>query len=589
MLSALLTALVLLLITFCCVWRREQAHHTRLTRVQGRLDAILDSTEEIIHIKDPQGRYLYANQKTCEFFGLPAGSLMARHNRELLTDADTIAAIERDEHQVLDFGQRVVTHRQLRSHATGREYIYQTVKVPLRNAAGRIEAICTLMTDVTKRLQAEERAHKLTFYDTLTDLPNVNFLTRRLTQAIQMASAGGENGALLIVNLNNFKKINDTQGFESGNWVLREVAQRLINGTRARDTVSRINADVFAILMPQLGAHVEGSAHKATELARSLTEKLTASPLPIGVHPYVLKVSMGITLLHAATASADAALREADIAMHLARERNSSNPVFYEQALQRELEHRLWLEQDLARALGTDQLQIHLQPQYAQDGQTAGVELLARWNHPEQGAISPEVFIPLVEKVGIMCEFTDWVLVQACHVLNESARRGQSYLVSVNIHPKCLTEPDFPARIQGALEHAHAPGSRLILEVTEGTWLRDYAAAAKCMSEVCELGVRFSVDDFGTGYSNLACLKRLPLFELKIDKSLVQDLPYDQDAGAIASMTLSMARQLGMHTVAEGVETRAQADFLRSQHCDALQGFLLDRPMPIADWLGRTA
>jgi EAL domain-containing protein (putative c-di-GMP-specific phosphodiesterase class I) len=298
---------------------------------------------------------------------------------------------------------------------------------------------------------------------------------------------------------------------------------------------------------------------------------------------------MGITLLHAATASADAALREADIAMHLARERNSSNPVFYEQALQRELEHRLWLEQDLARALGTDQLQIHLQPQYAQDGQTAGVELLARWNHPEQGAISPEVFIPLVEKVGIMCEFTDWVLVQACHVLNESARRGQSYLVSVNIHPKCLTEPDFPARIQGALEHAHAPGSRLILEVTEGTWLRDYAAAAKCMSEVCELGVRFSVDDFGTGYSNLACLKRLPLFELKIDKSLVQDLPYDQDAGAIASMTLSMARQLGMHTVAEGVETRAQADFLRSQHCDALQGFLLDRPMPIADWLGRTA
>ncbi|HEX2519780.1 MAG TPA: bifunctional diguanylate cyclase/phosphodiesterase, partial [Castellaniella sp.] len=403
------------------------------------------------------------------------------------------------------------------------------------------------------------------------------------------ATAEGENGALLIVNLNDFKKINDTQGFESGNWVLREVAQRLINGTRTRDTVSRINADVFAVLMTQLGPHAEGSAHRAIELARSLTETLTASPLPIGGRPYALKVSTGITLLHAGTASADAALREADIAMHLARERSSGNLVFYEQALQRELERRLWLEQDLARALGTDQLQMHLQPQYAQDGQAAGVELLARWHHPEQGAISPEVFIPLVEKVGIMYEFTDWVLVQACHVLNESARRGQSYLVSVNIHPKCLTEPDFPARIQGVLERTHTPGDRLILEVTEGTWLRDYGTAAKCMAEVHELGVRFSVDDFGTGYSNLACLKRLPLFELKIDKSLVQDLPYDQNAGAIASMTLSMARQLGLRTVAEGVETSAQADFLRSQHCDALQGFLLDRPMPIADWLGRAS
>ncbi len=585
----LLTALVVLLIASGYLWRREQAHHTRLARVENRLGTILDTTEEIVHIKDPQGRYLYANQKTCEFFGLPAGSLMARHNRELLTDADIIAVIERDERQVLDFGQRVVTHRQLRSHTTGKECTYQTVKVPLRNAAGRIEAICTLMTDVTERLQAEERAHKLTFYDTLTDLPNVNFLTRRLTQAIQMATAEGENGALLIVNLNDFKKINDTQGFESGNWVLREVAQRLINGTRARDTVSRINADVFAVLMTQLGAYAEESAHRATELARSLTETLTASPLPIGGRPYLLKVSTGITLLHAGTASADAALGEADIAMHLARERSTSNPVFYEQSLQRELEHRLWLEQDLSRALGTDQLQMFVQPQYAQDGQTAGVELLARWDHPEQGMISPEIFIPLVEKVGMMCEFTDWALDRACHVLNESARRGQSYLVSVNINPECLTEPDFSARIQGALERAHAPGNRLVLEVTEGIWLRDYVAAAKCMAEIHEMGVRFSVDDFGTGYSNLACLKRLPLFELKIDKSLVRDLPYDQDAGAIASMTLSMARQLGLRTVAEGVETPAQADFLRSQHCDALQGFLLDRPMPIEAWLERAA
>lgn len=589
MLSALLTALLALLIASLYLWRREHTHHARLARVENRLGTILDTTEEIIHIKDPQGRYLYANQKACEFFGLPASSLITRHNRDLLTDTDVIAAIDRDERQVLESGQRVMTQKQIRSQATGKESTYQTVKVPLRNAAGRIEAICTLMTDVTERLQAEERAHKLAFYDTLTDLPNAHFLTRRLTQVVQLANAEGENGALLVLNLNDFKRINDTQGFESGNQVLRAVAQRLINGTRARDTVSRINADVFAILLTQLGTNVEEGARKATELAQAFTEALTASPLPVRGRPYALKVSMGITLLRAGTSSADAALREADIAMHLARERGGGNPVFYEQALQRELEHRLWLEQDLERALGTSQMQMYIQPQYARDGQATGAELLARWDHPEQGMISPEVFIPLTEKMGLMCKFTDWVLGRACHVLNESAGRGQSYLVSVNISPKCLTEPAFPRHIQEVLEHAHAPGNRLVLEVTEGTWLRDYGAAAKSMAEIRELGVRFSVDDFGTGYSNLACLKRLPLFELKIDKSLVQDLPYDQDAGAIASMTLSMARQLGLRTVAEGVETPAQADFLRSQHCDALQGFLLARPMPIEDWLRQTA
>lgn len=589
MLSVLLTALGVALIATLYVWRRERTYHTRLARVENRLGTILDTTEEIVHIKDPQGRYLYANQKTCEFFGLPASSLATRHNRELLADADVIATIERDERQVLETGQRVETQRQLHSQATGKECTFQAVKVPLRNADGRIEAICTLMTDVTERLQAEERAHKLTFYDTLTDLPNVHFLTRRLTQAVQMANAEGENGALLILNLNDFKKINDTQGFETGNQVLCEVAQRLINGTRARDTVSRINADVFAILLTQLGTDIEESASKATELARAFAEALTASPLPIRGRPYVLKVSTGITLLRAGTKSATAALREADVAMHMAREQDSRGPVIYEQALQRELEHRLWLEQDLVRALGTPQMRMYAQPQYAQDGQVAGIELLARWNHPEQGMVSPEIFIPLAEKVGLMREFTDWGLDQACHILNESARRGQSYRVSVNVSPKYLMEPDFPGRVQRVLAHTAAPGNRLILEVTEGTWLRDYGAAAKCMTEVCKLGVRFSIDDFGTGYSNLVSLKRLPLFELKIDKSLIQDLPDDQDAAAIASMTLSMAQQLGLCTVAEGVETPAQAEFLRSQHCDVLQGFLLARPMPITDWMRQTA
>ncbi|CAM5211068.1 Diguanylate cyclase (GGDEF)-like protein/PAS domain S-box-containing protein OS=Castellaniella defragrans OX=75697 GN=HNR28_000027 PE=4 SV=1 [Castellaniella defragrans] len=587
MLSALIVALIALLIAILYFRHRERTHQNRLDWAENRLNTILDTTEEIVHIKDREGRYLYANHKTCEFFGLPSSALIMHSNRELLDDENVVALIERDEQQVLQFGQRVMTQKRIFSPALGKELTYLTVKAPLRNAAGQIEAVCTLMTDVTERMEAEERAHKLTFYDTLTDLPNAHFLMQRLTQTVQTARSDGENGALLVLDLDDFKKINDTQGFENGNQVLREVAQRLINGTHARDTVSRINADVFAILLTQLGSRIDESARQATELTRAVVYALTSSPLPLGQRPYALKASVGVTLLHAGTASADDALREADIAMHQAKERGGGQMVFYEQALQRKIEQRLWLEQDLAHAVGTSQLQMYVQPQYAADGRLAGAELLARWNHPTRGMLLPDTFIPLAEKTGLLRAITDWAIEEACGLLNACAARGQAPLISVNISPGCLMEPGFPAHIRNALERSGAPSHLLIMEVTEGAWLEDYDEAAARMAEIRELGVRFSVDDFGTGYSNLAYLKRLPLFEMKIDKSLVQDLPHDQDAAAIVRMALTMARQLGLRTVAEGVETEPQADFLREERCDALQGFLLARPMPIPAWLAQ--
>jgi len=587
MLGALIITLLALVFLAFYALHRERTYRRRVARSESRLSTILDTTGELIHIKDREGRYQYANPKTCEFFGLPASALVMRHNRELLTEDNIIAAVERDEQQVLESGQRVTTQKRISSLATGKIRTYQIVKVPLRDTKDRIESICTIMTDVTDRIEAEARAHKLTFYDALTDLPNARFLIRRLTQVVQLARDEGENGALLILDLDDFKKVNDSQGFDRGDQVLRDVAQRLISGTRARDTVSRINGDVFAVLLTQLGNHADESAGQATELARTVMAALSDAPLAIGQSPFTLKVSAGMTMLNAGTGSAHAAMREADIAMHQAKAQGGNRMTFYEQALQHDLEQRLWLEQDLVRALGTPQLRVYAQPQHSCDGKVVGAELLARWHHPTHGMIPPDVFIPLADKMGLLGQITDWGMARACEALKTLSARGLNYLISVNISPRCLLEHDFPGRVRHVLEASGAPSQMLILEVTEGTWLGDYGAAAKCMAEIRELGVRFSVDDFGTGYSNLACLKRLPLFELKIDKSLVQDLPYDQDAAAIVQMALTMARQLGLRTVAEGVETPAQSDFLRSQHCDALQGYLLGRPMPIEDWLGQ--
>lgn len=585
-LGILASATLVLLALVLHLLRRDRRRNRRLAESEDRLALILDATDDIIHIKDCEGRYLYANRKAHEFFGLAPGDLHLHHNRELLADAQAVDVIERHEQQVLQSGRRIVMQKQVLQQSTGIEHTYLTVKMPLRDRAGQVNAICTLMTDVTSRVAAEARAHRLTFYDSLTDLPNAQFLSDRVTQAIGGAKRGEDNGALLLLGLDDFKKINDTQGFEHGDRVLQEVAQRLVTGTKARDTVSRISADIFAILLTQLGGHVDESAAKANTFLNRITHKINHSALPSDDPvTHRLRASVGVTLLTASTPSAEAALREADMAMHRAKAQGGNCAVFYEQHIQRELEEHLWLEQNLARAMTTSELQAYLQPQYSTSGHLTGAELLARWNHPERGPIAPDVFIPIAESTGLIKPLTEFILQEACRTLQAQARTGLRYPVSVNINPSCLMQPAFVTWLTQILAKSAVPASQLVLEITEGTWLEDSAQAARQMTDVRRLGVQFSVDDFGTGYSNLVTLQRLPISEIKIDKSLIQGIPGDADAAAIVRMALTLARQLGLRSVAEGVETAEQAQFLQTQHCDALQGYFLARPMPLEAWL----
>ncbi len=440
--------------------------------------------------------------------------------------------------------------------------------------------------DITDRKEAEAHTFRLAYFDALTGLPNRSLLRDRIELALAQARRNHQYGAVMFVDLDNFKQINDARGHSVGDHLLTEVAQRLQALLRAEDTVARIGGDEFVLLVNELGTDVEAAARAAMAVAEKVRATLDRPHL-IDNFSYTSTGSLGISLFPKAGQKIDDLLREADTAMYRAKGAGRNRIAFFELTMQHEVEERLALEQDLKDAMASGQLQLHVQGQVNAAGQEVGGEMLLRWLHPQRGAIAPLKFIPLAEETGLIHALGDWVIEQACHTLVRMRRHGLMQALSVNVSAYQLRDENFPVRVRALLERTGAPARQLVFEVTESLFIHDWDATLNRILELVKLGIRFSIDDFGTGYSSLAYLQRLPLFELKIDRSFVQDTPHDVNDTAIVRSILSMARHLGLEVVAEGVETQAQADFLLASHCDRLQGYLYSRPQPLADWLAR--
>ena len=353
---------------------------------------------------------------------------------------------------------------------------------------------------------------------------------------------------------------------------------------RDDDTVARLGGDEFVVLLGNLGPEVESGARHAIGVAEKIRE-LLETPYDIEGLAYSATGSIGITLFPKAGERVDDLLREADTAMYRAKSAGRNRIAFFEPAMQSEVEERLALEQDLKESLGTEQMQVHVQPQFDAQRREVGAELLLRWQHPVRGSVSPAEFIPVAEASGLILRLGNRVIACACEALASMQRAGRLLPLSVNVSPRQFRSDDFVAGVCAALAASGAPASALILEVTEGLLIENWEETRSRMVELVALGVRFSIDDFGTGYSSLAYLKKLPLYELKIDRSFVRDIPHDASDTAIVQSILSVARHLKLRVVAEGVETEAQADFLVANACEGLQGFLFARPMPLAGWL----
>jgi diguanylate cyclase (GGDEF)-like protein/PAS domain S-box-containing protein len=447
------------------------------------------------------------------------------------------------------------------------------------NGLAGSDEIIALVREISDRKQAEREIHRLAYYDALTDLPNRRLFMDHLGLALAAARRSQQFGALLFVDLDQFKRVNDARGHGIGDAVLTQVGGRLHRFLRDDDTVARLGGDEFVVLLASLAGNVDTAARLAMAVAEKVRAVL-ATPFRVDDVDYHIGASIGITVFPKAGENAEDLLREADTAMYRAKEAGRNAIRYFEPAMQQAVQTRLALEQDLHDAIAGDELRLYLQPQLDRDGELVGAEALLRWQHPVRGLVAPTTFIPVAEESGMILALGDWVLREAARLSREFDDSGRPLRLAVNVSPRQFRQAGFVADVRETLRQAGADPTHLVLEVTESLVIEDIHDTIAKMEELSKLGIHFSIDDFGTGYSSLAYLKRLPLNELKIDRTFVQDAPTDPNDAALVETILSVASHLNLSVVAEGVETQAQLDFLKARGCRLFQGYLFDRPLP---------
>lgn len=520
------------------------------------------------------------NSAAEKIFGFSSEEAVGQHihfivapvSQKLVDDTIT-TMLEEDESQCF-------IHENLRKDG---EIIYcEWFNTPLKDQDGTVIGWASLVQDKTAFKKAQEEVYQLAYFDVLTNLPNRRLLLDRLNLAMISSKRANSYSAVLFMDLDNFKVLNDTKGHAVGDMLLQEVAARLQRTVRGNDTVARIGGDEFVIVLNLLGPeHAQ-----AEQICRAIAEKIIHEinrPYHLNAHEHHSSPSVGICLFLGQEISVEEILKRADSAMYQAKQAGRNNMQFFNPSLQPALDLRASLQNDLRLALPNQQLQMYYQVQVDQHFNTAGAEVLIRWIHPQQGPVSPAEFIPLAEESGQIVAIGTWVLRESCRQLKawESSAHLCNLRLSVNVSARQFGQADFVNQVQQALLNAGCRPERLRLELTESLVVQNIDDVIGKMQELKEIGVSLAMDDFGTGYSSLSVLKRLPLDELKIDQGFVRDILDDIEDSVIVQTIIAMGKNLGLEVIAEGVETSEQAVMLRQFGCMSYQGYLFGKPLPI--------
>jgi diguanylate cyclase (GGDEF)-like protein/PAS domain S-box-containing protein len=454
----------------------------------------------------------------------------------------------------------------------------------LRNSSGEVEHFIASFTDISERKEAADRLLHLAYHDPLTHLPNRLAFDSQLELTIRSCERDNRQVAVMLIDLDRFKTVNDTLGHHVGDELLKSVAVRLRECVRASDIVARLGGDEFVVVLPDIE-----SALTAASVAGKV-QRFLADSHAVGEHQLYATPSIGISIFPSDGRDSDTLLRNADVAMYHAKNAGRNNYQFYAARMNEAASERLQMENALRLAVSNispyaSQFSLHFQPQMQVDsGRIVGLEALARWQHPTLGNVPPARFIPLAEDTGLIQPLGDWVFWESCRHVRMFKDLGlPAVRVAVNISAQQLRHENLPLMVRGALACYDLSPTDLELEITESTAMQNPEITMSILNQLSDMGIALAIDDFGTGYSSLAYLKHLPIQRLKLDQSFVKDIESDLSDAAICSATIALGHNLGLELVAEGVETQAQRDFLTKLGCDVLQGYLYSRPLPASD------
>lgn len=583
MIWATLAAVTLaLLAVLVSAWLRRQVRRVTadLRTSRDQLNTILDGVGAMVFIKDTEGRYLYANRPALELMGTTADEIRGKTDAAFFP-SDTAAALMANDRRALDAQERVVEEEVTRGQGDHEWRTYLSVKMPLRDAQGQVYALCGISTDLTAHRQAQEQIHALVNYDPLTHLPNRRLLLDRLQQSLQAHRRSQLDGAVLLVDVDGFSLMNNTLGYEFGDQLLREVASRLSAQVRSEDTVARLGSDEFVLLLHDLSGMPAEAADQVQGVLAKI-RRLFETPFALGEHRHVTSACVGVALFSDADDQTDDLLKLADLALHQAKAEGRGAMCFFNPEMQAHARQRADMEAELRQALIEQQFVLEYQPQFDDSGQVIGVEALVRWEHPVRGRIPPGQFIGVAESCGLILPLGRWILEAACWQLVKWQHHPvmRHWVMAVNMSARQFRQERFVEDVMAVLERTGASPALLELELTESLLVDDVGTVTSKMGELRRLGVQFALDDFGTGYSSLNYLRQLPLNRLKVDKSFVDALTKSASDVAIVKTIVTLADALGLHVIAEGVETDEQKQALARLGVRQFQGYLLARPMP---------
>lgn len=560
---------------------REVDSQRRLAEEELRIAAVTFDSQEVTMVTDAHGVILRVNRAFTEVTGYTAEEVIGQTPRILqsgLHDKDFYRTMWEAIVQTGLWKGEVWGKTK-----SGKIYPKWLTIAAVRDDTGKATHYVGSHYDITERKKAEEKINALAFYDQLTGLPNRTLLADRLKQTLARCERNRQHGALLFMDLDHFKVLNDTQGHDMGDMLLKQVAERVQHSIRDDDTAARVGGDEFVVVLSGLSKHAVGAARTAESIAGKILAALNQG-YQLGDTLYHCGASIGVTLFFGGNTLIEELMKQADMAMYRSKLEGRNLVRFFDPAMEVDVKARAALESDVREALEQEQFVLHYQPQIVADGRVTGAEALIRWSHPVRGMVTPADFIPAAESTHLIQPLGRWVLNSACQTLARWAHHEKlaPLTVAVNISAHQLREADFVEQVIAAIKLAGINPQRLKLELTESVLVEDVEVAIQKMYALKAIGVGFSMDDFGTGYSSLTYLKRLPLDQLKIDQSFVRDLLSDANDAVIAKTIVALGQSLGLNVIAEGVETSAQREFLAATGCLAYQGYLFSRPLPVA-------